>query len=91
MNQTILNGNIGDAADDSDNLFHLDKGNLNAILDDFHGPGRSCRWGDPSGYGGGMFNWSHDALAIIHNTTFTSNYARDGGAIFNFQDCYACF
>ena len=90
-NQTILSGNIGDAADDNDNVYHVVKGSLNSILDGFVVRDGRADGAIRDGYGGGMFNWSHDASAIVRNTTFTSNYARDGGAIFNFQDCYAYF
>jgi hypothetical protein len=38
-----------------------------------------------------MFNWGYRASAIVKNTIFTSNYARDGGAIFNFGDVLAYF
>jgi autotransporter family porin len=90
-NQTVLSGNIGNTKKSSDNVYHVVKGSLNSILDGFVVRDGRADGAIRDGYGGGMFNWSHDASAIVRNTTFTSNYARDGGAIFNFQDCYAYF
>lgn len=90
-NETILSGDIGVRGDDTDNAYHVVLGSIRSILD-----GVTVRDGNANGvikdsYGGGMFNWGHQASAIVRNTIFTRNYARDGGGIFNFGDVLAYF
>jgi hypothetical protein len=91
MNKTVLSGDIGKRGVDTDNVYHVVLGSIHSILDGF-----TVRDGYADGvikdsYGGGMFNWGHQASAIVRNTIFTSNYARDGGGIFNFGDVLAYF
>ena len=90
-NKTIFSGDIGVRGVDVDNAYHVVLGSIRSILD-----GVTVRDGNANGvikdsYGGGMFNWGHQASAIVRNTIFTHNYARDGGGIFNFGDVLAYF
>lgn len=90
-NKTVLSGDIGVQGVDTDNVFHVVLGSIHSVLDGF-----TVRDGFADGviknsYGGGMFNWGHQASAIVRNTIFTGNYARDGGGIFNFGDVLAYF
>ncbi len=89
-NQTILSGAIGGSADDRDNVYHVVRGCVNAVLDGFVVRDGRADGKIIDGYGGGMINWGYEASAIVRNTVFTDNYARDGGAVFCFRDsrCY---
>ena len=89
-NQTILSGNIGDPADAKDNVYHVVLGCVNAVLDGFVVRDGRADGKITDGYGGGMLNWGYEASAVVRNTVFTDNYARDGGAVFCFRDsrCY---
>ena len=89
-NQTILSGVIGGSADDRDNVYHVVRGCVNAVLDGFVVRDGRADGKIIDGYGGGMINWGYEASAIVRNTVFTDNYARDGGAVFCFRDsrCY---
>ncbi len=88
---TVLSGNIGDPSKATENVYHVVKGAFNGILDGFVVQDGYADGIIKDRFGGGMFNWGHDASAIVRNTTFINNYAADGGAVFNFLDCLAYF
>lgn len=71
---TILDGNIQQDADDSNNAYHVVKGNYNCLLDGFtiRNGYASLASGD-NNYGGGLFmNW---VGMLVHNCRFENNYA----------------
>ncbi|WP_295389471.1 right-handed parallel beta-helix repeat-containing protein [uncultured Thiodictyon sp.] len=88
-NPTILTGKIANEV--SGNSYHVVIGAKGAILDGFIVRDGNADGRQKDGFGGGMLNWGHDASVIVRNTLFTNNYARDGGAIFNFGDVLAYF
>jgi hypothetical protein len=83
--ETILSGDIGAAADNSDNSCHIVLGTDNATLDGFtvtggNAGGTGYYYGDK---GGGMHNDTVNGLTIA-NCTFLGNSAGfDGGAMWN--------
>jgi predicted outer membrane repeat protein len=87
VNQTILSGDINKKGDSSDNCFHVVLGANNAVLDGFiitGGNADSFTTAGNDSLGGGMYN-SGVAPKII-NCTFRNNYAKGGGAMFNYWD-----
>jgi hypothetical protein len=81
-NPTILSGDIGVADDASDNAFHVVWG-ADATLDGFTITGGNADGAmmDHSSAGGGMIN--NGAAPIVRHCTFTGNWGRKGGAIFD--------
>jgi hypothetical protein len=83
-NETILSGDIGAAADSTDNSYHVVTGSgtdSTAVLDGF-----TVAWGHAespgAGDGGGMYNVSGSPKII--NVTFTNNFANGwGGGMHN--------
>jgi len=105
INPVILSGDIGVAADSTDNTNHIVTGsgtNSTAVLDGFtvtlgtgrQGGGIITANGSPTfrnlvitrnvaeDFGGGMYNAFGGSPTVV-NATFTSNEAKDGGAIAN--------
>jgi len=85
-NETILSGNIGDEADNSDNSYHVFYHPEELMLDSLSVlDGFTIRDGNASGkaevwdtyYGGGMFNYN--SSPTIKNCFFTNNSANSGG------------
>jgi ribonuclease BN (tRNA processing enzyme) len=90
-NKTILSGNIGNEKIATDNSYHVVLGSLNSIID-----GVTVSDGYADGvvtdrFGGGLYSWGYESSSIIKNSTFTNNYAEDGGAVFCFADVLSYF
>lgn len=84
INETVLSGNIGAIATNSDNSYHVFyhpvASNLdpNAILDGFTITGGNADGVDTDGYGAGMISYNSDPTII--NCIFTQNSAAAYGA-----------
>jgi hypothetical protein len=89
--ETILSGDIGTSGLASDNVYHVLLGSQNALIDgliiqDGYADGEIL-----DGFGGGMQNIEYESSTIIKNTTFKDNYAKEGGAVFNFYNSVSYF
>jgi predicted outer membrane repeat protein len=87
VNQSILSGDINKKGDSSDNCYHVLLGANDAVLDGFIITGGNADSFSASGndsLGGGLYN-SGVAPKIV-NCTFRRNYARGGGAMYNYWD-----
>jgi predicted outer membrane repeat protein len=82
-NVTTLSGDIGVAADNSDNSYHVVTGNgvVAAVLDGFTITGGKADGASLNGYGGGVYN-NANSLTLT-NITFSGNNATYGGGIYN--------
>jgi len=84
--ETILSGNIGDKADDSDNSYHVVKNKENGLppqtkLDGFTISDGNASDPEPYERGGGVFNKA--ASPSIQNCLIVNNKAQYGAAIYN--------
>jgi len=81
--ETILSGDIGTAADSSDNSYHIVRGGDNAILEGFtvFGGNANGSFQTRNGTGGGLYNG--DCRLVVADCTFEQNAAFNGGAIFS--------
>ena len=101
VNESVLSGDIGKKGDSTDNAFHVLIGADSALLDGFTITGGNAD-SDTSlisycdSCGGAMINVQSSPRII--NCKFTRNYAKGGGAIFNYwgsnpsiENCIFCF
>jgi autotransporter family porin len=96
-NATILSGDIGVPGKRADNSYHVLIGANGAVLDGFTITGGYADGTGYDGKAGGMINYRRGSqrrpnLPVIsgyspevRNCTFTGNYARDGGAVYNYD------
>lgn len=99
QNKTVLSGNIGDKNTQEDNVYHVLVGANDALLDGCtitggYADGKNayhCK-------GGGLINYPSGAKVsfkegsfvgystVIQNSTFSNNYAQEGGAVYNYNN-----
>ncbi|WLR43261.1 hypothetical protein LC087_03435 [Bacillus carboniphilus] len=96
-NKTILSGNIGNQDDQTDNSYHVLVGANDSLVDGF-----VISDGYANGdviyqqKGGGLLNYQGGKTGnfgeyvgfstAIQNSTFENNYAREGGAVYNYSN-----
>jgi CSLREA domain-containing protein len=83
-NPTILSGDIGTVADNSDNSYHVVVGsgtNSTAVLDGVTVTAGNADGSGNQGTGGGIYN--NDGSPTISNVTLSNNSAGQGGGIYN--------
>jgi predicted outer membrane repeat protein len=90
-NETILSGDIGTLGVATDNVYHVVLGSQYALIDgvtiqDAYADGEIM-----DGFGGGMQNVGYASSTIVKNTIFKDNYAKEGGAVFNFYNSVSYF
>lgn len=90
-NETILSGDIGIVEIASDNVYHVLLGSQNALIDGVIVQDGYADGSIMDGFGGGMQNIAYESSTIIKNTIFKNNYAREGGAVFNFYNSVSYF
>jgi predicted outer membrane repeat protein len=92
---TVLDGDIGKSGDASDNAYHVVKGGNNIALDGLTIKNGNANGSGYNGHGGGMVNYDNTTQANpdnehgytnvkLNGVTFTSNNAKEGGAMYNY-------
>jgi autotransporter family porin len=95
-NRTILSGDIGRPDNPSDNSYHVLIGANGAVVDGFTITGGYADGIAYDGHGGGMINYQRKPQGPpmgprigfspeIRNCNFTGNYAKAGGAVYNYD------
>jgi predicted outer membrane repeat protein len=94
---TVLSGEIGDPAKTEDNAYHVLVGANGAVVDGFTITGGYADEVGYDGKGGGLINYRRGPQdrpngpritgysTEVRNCIFARNYARDGGAVYNYD------
>jgi len=101
-NTTILNGDLGEKGNATDNAYHVVTGGQKASLNGFTVTNGYANGEAYNSHGGGMINYDKDKpqgrpdLELgyhvnVPNTVFKDNYAKTGGAVYNYGNSDVTF